>query len=109
MSFGYSVTDFVACGQLAWKIYKACKDTLDNFKNISHEVLPLHAVLKEVEEANSDANLSAARQSRQRTVGDGCRDVLEDLQAILDNAIVWAQKLRVPGIDLDGAQRMLRS
>ena len=84
MSFGYSVSDFVAVGQLSWKIYKACKDAPEGFKNIAQEVLSLHAVLKELEETYSDANLSAAQLSRLKVVGDGCRAVLEDLQDLVD-------------------------
>lgn len=84
MSFGCSVGDFLALGQLAWKIYKTCKDAPQGFKNVSQEVLSLHAVLKEVEEMYSDTTMSAAQQSRLRIVGDGCCGVLEDLQGILD-------------------------
>ncbi|MCJ1469068.1 hypothetical protein MMC07_007700 [Pseudocyphellaria aurata] len=84
MSFGFSVADFAALGQLAWKIYKACKDAPDSFKNISQEVSSLHLVLKEVEETLSDSALSAPQQSRLDSVGDGCRVVLEDLQFSLD-------------------------
>ena len=76
--------DFAALGQIAWKIYKACKDAPESFKNVSQEVLSLHAVRKEVEETYSDAILSAAQQSRLEIVGDGCRAVLEDLQSIID-------------------------
>lgn len=79
-----SVGDFVALRQLAWKLYKTCKDAPEGFKDVSQEILSLHAVLKEAEEMHSDATLSAAQQSRQRVVGDGCRCVLEDLQSILD-------------------------
>ncbi|MCJ1462733.1 hypothetical protein MMC07_001336 [Pseudocyphellaria aurata] len=84
MSFGFSVGDFAALGQLAWKIYKACKDAPDSFKNLSQEVSSLHLVLKEVEETFSDSALSASQQSRLESVGDGCRVILEDLQCSLD-------------------------
>ena len=84
MSFGFSVGDFATLGQLAWTIYKTCKDSPESFKNVSQEVLSLHAVLKELEETHSNATLSAAQQSRLETVGDGCRAVLEDLKAMLD-------------------------
>ncbi|MCJ1462090.1 hypothetical protein MMC07_000690 [Pseudocyphellaria aurata] len=84
MSFGFSVGDFAALGQLAWSIYKACKDAPDSFKTISQEVSSLHLVLKEVEEALSDSGLSAPQQSRLESVGEGCRVVLEDLQSSLD-------------------------
>lgn len=84
MSFGYSIGDFAALGQLAWKIYKSCKDAPESFKNISQEVSSLHLVLKELEETFLDTNLSTAQQSRLETIGDGCRGVLEDLQYSLN-------------------------
>lgn len=84
MSFGCSAGDFVALGRLAWNIYKTCKDAPEGFKNVSQEVLSLHAVLKEVEDTYSDVTLSAAQQSRLRIIGDGCHAVLEDLQCKLD-------------------------
>lgn len=84
MSFGFSLGDFAVLGQLAWNIYKACKDAPEGFKNISQEVSSLHLVLKELEEIYPDADLSAAQQSRLEIIGDGCRAVLKDLQCTLD-------------------------
>lgn len=84
MSFGFAVGDFVVLGQLAWKVYRTCKDAPESFKNISQEVSSLHLVLKEVEETYSGATLSANQQSRLRNIGNGCRAVLEDLQGIID-------------------------
>ncbi|MCJ1469064.1 hypothetical protein MMC07_007696 [Pseudocyphellaria aurata] len=84
MSFGFSVGDIAALGQLAWRVYKACKDAPDSFKNISQEVSSLSMVLKEVEEALSNSGLSAPQQSRLKFVGEGCRVILEDLQSRLD-------------------------
>lgn len=84
MSFGSSVGDFIALGQLAWKVYKACKEAPESFKNISQEVSSLHLVLKELEEILSDETLSATQQARLDNIGDGCRAVLQDLQDILN-------------------------
>lgn len=85
MSFGYSVGDFAALEQLAWKIYKACKhDAPEGFKDISHEVLYLHTVLREIGETYSGALFSATQQSRLENIRNGCGAVLEDLQATLD-------------------------
>jgi hypothetical protein len=50
MSFGFSIGDFVAVGNLAWQVWKSCKDAPESFRNVSQEVLSLHAVLKEIEE-----------------------------------------------------------
>lgn len=84
MSFGFSIGDFIALGQLAWKVYRSCKDAPECFKNISQEVLSLHAVLREVEENISAQTLPVTRQSNLKTIGDGCRNVLEDLQSLVD-------------------------
>ncbi|KAI9774257.1 MAG: hypothetical protein M1840_004151 [Geoglossum simile] len=84
MSFGYSVGDIVLLGQLAWKAYRSCKDAPGSFKNISHEVLSLHALLKEIEENLSVETLSSARQARLEIIGDGCHSVLEELQSLVD-------------------------
>lgn len=84
MSFGYSIGDLALLGHFAWKIYKACKDAPESFKNVSQEVSSLHLVLKELEETFLDATWSLAQQSRLEIVGNGCRAVLEDLQCILD-------------------------
>ncbi|KAL8769852.1 MAG: hypothetical protein Q9209_004290 [Squamulea sp. 1 TL-2023] len=54
MSFGFGVSDFVAVGTLAWKVYKnvykAAKDTPESFQKVHLDVLSLHAVLKEAGE-----------------------------------------------------------
>lgn len=60
MSFDYSLGDFVALGELTWKIYKACQNAPEGFKNISQEVLSSHVVIKEVEKTYLDVSMSAA-------------------------------------------------
>ena len=78
MSFGYSVGDFIAVGQLAWTVYKSCRDAPESFNNISVEVLSLHALLKEVEEMISDHLVPESKQASLATITSGCRDVLQD-------------------------------
>jgi hypothetical protein len=85
MSFDYGVGDFIAIGTLAWTVYTSCKDASDSFGDITLEVLSLHAVLKEAEETAFAEPLAPTRQDRLNTVGDGCRDVLEDLQKLIEN------------------------
>jgi hypothetical protein len=84
MSFGYSVGDFIALGQLAWQVYKSCKDAPGSFKNISSEVLSLHAVMKEVEETLSSCTLPQSKQASLVTITNGCKDALQDLQSLVD-------------------------
>ncbi|KAL2073304.1 hypothetical protein VTL71DRAFT_10628 [Oculimacula yallundae] len=83
MSFGFGVGDFIAVGKLAWSVYKSCKDAPESFGNITAEVLSLHAVLKEVEEALAEEPLTESKQLRLATIGSGCHGVLEELQALV--------------------------
>ncbi|XMA13413.1 hypothetical protein WAI453_006204 [Rhynchosporium graminicola] len=83
MSFGFGVGDFLAVGKLAWAVYKSCKDAPESFSNMSTEVLLLHAVLKEVEEALADEPLTESKKLNLATIGSGCHSVLSDLQILL--------------------------
>lgn len=83
MSFGYCVGDFVAVTQLAWTVYKSCRDAPESFNNISTGMPSLHAVLKEVEEIISEKPLSETRKQRLATISHSCNCVLEDLQALV--------------------------
>ena len=85
MSFGFAIGDFLAVGELAWKVYKSCKSAPESFGSISQEVLSLHALLKEVEEAYSRQTLTKAQKERLATVRDGCQSVLEDLQKLVSH------------------------
>lgn len=85
MSIGFSVSDFLKVGELAWKVYKACKSAPESFGNISQEVLSLHALLKEVEEAYSQQPLTESQGERLATVRDGCQSVLDDLQRLVNH------------------------
>ncbi|CZR67816.1 uncharacterized protein PAC_17715 [Phialocephala subalpina] len=68
MSFGFGMCDFFTLGAKAWEVYKSCKDAPNRLKNISDEVLSLHAVLKESEEVLQVQSLSPEQQGRLRTV-----------------------------------------
>lgn len=55
--------DFAVLEDLAWNLYKACKDAPEeSIQNVSQEVGSLHLVLKEAGEIYSDATLSAAQE-----------------------------------------------
>jgi hypothetical protein len=108
MSLGYSVTDIISVVQLSWAVYKACKEAPASFGNISNEALSLHAVLKEAEETIFTQPLLPATQSNLRTVGEGCRGVLTDLQNLIhkyenlgtNSQRTW-DRLRWAGEDID--------
>ncbi|KAL9628492.1 MAG: hypothetical protein Q9204_005852, partial [Flavoplaca sp. TL-2023a] len=87
MSFGFGVGDFIAVGTLAWKVYKnvykAAKDAPESFQKVHHDVLSLHAVLKEAGEIVFDQPISLQRQQSLQTIADGCTSVLSDLEALV--------------------------
>ena len=84
MSFGFSIGDFLTVGNLAWKVYKSCKEAPDSFGTISQEVLALHALLKEVEEAYSQQALTRDQRERLAAIRDNCQIVLEDFQRLVE-------------------------
>ncbi|KLJ07148.1 hypothetical protein EMPG_17362 [Blastomyces silverae] len=103
MSFGYSVADLISLTTLSWKLYKSCKSAPSSFASLSSEVLSLHAVLREAEEAlfpsgqshdctagkiactcTTPAALPPSAQENLRVIADGCNGVLVDLQSLID-------------------------
>ena len=59
------------------------KESAGSFRNISSEVLSLHAVLKESEETLLVPPPSPTSVARLRIVLEGCTHVLNDLQALV--------------------------
>ena len=84
MSFGYGASDVLAVGKLAYVVFKSCKDAPGSFRNVSAEVASMHTVLKEVEESVAAQSLSPERQARLKPSIDCCKDVLEELQKLID-------------------------
>ncbi|KAI3321369.1 hypothetical protein HD806DRAFT_503915 [Xylariaceae sp. AK1471] len=83
MSFGVSFGDLVLASTLAWKVYKACKDSGESFQRLSGEVASLHVVLKETEDYLGEfPDLDTSRVNRLRILTDGCHDTLKDLQKL---------------------------
>ncbi|KAI6083622.1 hypothetical protein F4821DRAFT_190283 [Hypoxylon rubiginosum] len=84
MSFGVGFGDLVLASKLAWKVYKSCKDSGDNFKRLSNEVASLHVVLKETEDYITEfSDLDTSRKNRLTILTDGCNATLEDLDKLL--------------------------
>ena len=83
MSFGYSVGDVLAVGQLCWKVYKKCKESPGNYAELASEVGALHNVVKETEELLSQQALTTKQENKLLTCRQGCESVLKDLDALL--------------------------
>lgn len=58
MSFGYSIGDFIAVGELALKIYRDYRDAPAQFSAISTEVGSVYLVLKDVDNSIRERELS---------------------------------------------------
>jgi hypothetical protein len=84
MNFGFSISDFITVAALAWKLYISCKESSDDFKNISGEVGSLHLVLKEITEHLSEYNLAPDREAQLIGLGKQCYDVLKDVENLLN-------------------------
>ncbi|PMD29363.1 hypothetical protein L207DRAFT_394586, partial [Hyaloscypha variabilis F] len=79
MSFGYSVGDFVAIGQLAWTVYKSCKGAPGEFQELARELSTLHTILHELEdEAKTPTSLLNRRGAERKP----------ELEALLANGLL---------------------
>lgn len=84
MSFGVGVGDLLVATKFAWSMYKACKDSSDDFKRLSNEVASLHVVLKETEDYLKEfPEIEISRRNRLDILTDGCLDTLKDLDRLL--------------------------
>lgn len=84
MSFGVSFGDVVLASTLAWKVYKACKDSSESFQRLAGEVASLHVVLKETKDYLDELrDLETSRVNRLRILTDGCHATLTDLEKLI--------------------------
>ncbi|KAI1270982.1 hypothetical protein F5Y07DRAFT_406311 [Xylaria sp. FL0933] len=84
MSFGVSFGDVVLASTLAWRVYKACKDSGESFQRLSGEVASLHVVLKETEDYLGEFHdLDVSRVNRLQILTTGCHDTLKDLERLM--------------------------
>ena len=84
MSFGYGVSDVVNAPAVCWKVYKKCKDSSGEFKDVSVELSCLYSVMKESEEVLSAQKLSIQQQARLQPLRDGIFDLLNELERRLE-------------------------
>lgn len=54
MSFGFGVGDFLAVGNLAWRVYRSCKDLTEEFQEACREALTIHTVIRELQDEATD-------------------------------------------------------
>ena len=83
MSFGYGVGDIMAISGLAFKVYTACKDAPDEYRNISDEVKSLHIIINKAAQHFESTTLSTSSRQEGQEVLKGCQNVLEDLDCLI--------------------------
>jgi hypothetical protein len=86
MSFGVGLGDVFQVVKLAWDVYKACKESSEDFKRLSNEVASLHVVLKETEDYVKEfTDLDPSRRHRLNILTEGCNGTLQDLEKLLNS------------------------
>ena len=93
MSFGFSISDFIAVGELALRVYRAYRDAPEQFAAISTEVGSLHLILKEVE-CTWKEQLPTEKEREFEQIVNGCKSVLGDLEKLLRKYKTIGKKTR---------------
>ena len=78
MSFGFGISDFVCCGQLAYQLYIELKDAAGECQAFAKELLLLHQVILKIEALIIRAG-NVLDDAEQATLGlcvDMCKDIL---------------------------------
>ncbi|TVY17131.1 Ankyrin repeat, PH and SEC7 domain containing protein [Lachnellula arida] len=84
MSFGFSVGDFIGAIELVNKIRKEFVNAPSQLKAIGDEVRGLSIVLGDADVACAQETLNDKQKKKLDGIDKSCRDVLDDLQQILD-------------------------
>ena len=117
MSLGCSVGDVMAISVLALKVHKAYKDAPGDYRNISDEVKSLHIIINKAAKHLDSTTLSDSNRQEGQEVLNGCRNVLEVLDALIIkyNSIASAgtgqviQRIKLGGEDIATLRARLTS
>ena len=83
VSLGCTVGDIMAISGLAVKVYTAYKNAPGDYRNISNEVKSLHIVINKAAKHFDGTLLSESNRQEGQEVLEGCRNILEDLDALI--------------------------
>ena len=84
MSFGYGVGDIIAVSGLALKVYTAYKNAPDDYRDIADEVQSLHVIINKAAQHFESTTLSKNSWQEGQVVLQGCQNVLEDLDSLIE-------------------------
>ncbi|KAK0613356.1 hypothetical protein B0T14DRAFT_277292 [Immersiella caudata] len=84
MSFGIGAGDLALVARSAWRLYKACKDSSEDFARLSTELMSLHAIMIETNEflVENHDSMDLSRRHRLTILCDGCQSALDELNTI---------------------------
>ncbi len=97
MSFGFSISDFVCCGQLAYQLYTDFKEAAGDCQAFAKELFLLHRVILKTEALihRMDDELDESDQATLGLCLDMCKDILFNQIAGADGYIVdWNPRHR---------------
>lgn len=83
MSLGCSVGDIMAISGLAIKVYPAYNDASGAYRNSSNEVKSLHIIINKTVKHFESTTLSEGNRQEDQEVLEGCRNVPENLNALI--------------------------
>jgi len=85
MSFGFGPSDIITISTLAWNLYKACRDSSEEFQRIAKEVKILHITPQETAELLEEYQwgLTPSRKERLNFIHESCSDTLKELQTLI--------------------------
>ena len=83
MSISFSASDFITLPQFAWAIYRACRDSANDFTELASEIQSLHVVLSELTDMLSRVEVGGDTIVRLNTVQNQCRNVLQSVECEL--------------------------
>ena len=98
MSFGFGISDFVCCGQLAYQLYTEFKEAAGDCQAFAQELLLLHQVILKIEALIGYGELAEADQATLGVYLDMCKDVLfvqiaGDNKPLLTENMTYGQKM----------------
>lgn len=84
MNFGVGVGDVLMVAGIAWRLYKKCRESSEDFRRLSTELASLDAVLRETAEyVEEHGNLDISRRNRLEILCQGCASTLNDLEGLV--------------------------
>ena len=98
MSFGFGASDIIGVSTFAWNLYKACRDSSEEFQRVAKEVKILHITLQETAELLEEYqwDLTPSRKERLHLIHESCSDTLKELQTLVqkyDNLATPSQRV----------------